>query len=125
MERNPIDSHIRVVRQIKNSLGPTDSEIVFEIRKETGFKWLKVSDVPETEVEKEAPSRDFKKNKAATLIKNYLIETDMSSVDIYAALKADGISKRTAEMVRKEMGIRCYRKGRKWYWSIKVKGGGR
>ena len=30
----------------------------------------------------------------------------------------EGISRRTAENTKKELGIRSYRKMRQWYWSI-------
>lgn len=43
----------------------------------------------------------------------------MCSKEIYARLRAEGISYRTAEDLKKDLGIRCYRKMRQWYWSLK------
>ena len=57
--------------------------------------------------------------KAAYLIKEILSQGDMRSTEIYEKLKAEGISQRTAEDTRKNMGIRCYRKMKQWYWSIR------
>ena len=39
VERDGQDEDIRHVRQIKNSLGPRGSDLSFEIRPETGFRW--------------------------------------------------------------------------------------
>lgn len=41
VERNMTDSDIRIVHQIKNSLAPVGNDIEFEIRPETGFRWIK------------------------------------------------------------------------------------
>ena len=43
----------------------------------------------------------------------------MRSREIYMRLSDEGISRRTAENTKKELGIRSYRKMRQWYWSIK------
>lgn len=40
VERDAEDSDIRIVRQIKNSLAPSDGEIRFSITAEAGFRWL-------------------------------------------------------------------------------------
>ena len=40
VERDPKDADIRIVRQIKNSLAPSDGEIRFSITAEDGFRWL-------------------------------------------------------------------------------------
>ena len=38
----------------------------------------------------------------------------------YMRLSDEGISHRTAEDTKKEIGVRCYRKMRQWYWSLKL-----
>lgn len=43
----------------------------------------------------------------------------MRSREIYIRLSDEGISRRTAENTKKELGIRSYRKMRQWYWSMK------
>lgn len=42
----------------------------------------------------------------------------MSAREIYYRLKEEGISHRTAEETKKEIGVRSYRKHRMWYWSL-------
>lgn len=47
----------------------------------------------------------------------------MSANEIYCRLDNEGISKRVARMVKTEMGIRCYQKKRRWYWSVQSEEG--
>ena len=47
-----------------------------------------------------------------------LSDGDMRAREIYMRMKDEGISRRTAENTKKELGIRSYRKMRQWYWSI-------
>ena len=119
VERDPEDTDIRIVTQIKNSLGPADAMIRFEIRPQTGFSWISVDTVPMSEKKAELPTFETKMDKAAYLIKDLLSQGDMRSTEIYDRLKAEGISQRTAEDTRKNIGIRCYRKMKQWYWSIR------
>ena len=119
VEREAKDTDIRVVRQIKNSLGPSDGEFRFEIRPQTGFRWLEVSITTQGSHKAEMPAFEKKMDKAAFLIKQMLAQGDMKSVEVYERLEREGISHRTAEDTRKNMGIRCYRKMNQWEWSIK------
>ncbi|MDD2979982.1 MAG: AAA family ATPase [Hespellia sp.] len=133
VERTEKNPSVRMVKQIKNSLGPSDSEFYFEITKETGFRWLE-SEADEEEYKKEEPLRiqaleDIKEitdipifqtklERAAYLMKCYLEQGDMASTDIYQKLSQAGIGHKTAEDARKLLGIKCYRKMRRWYWSL-------
>ena len=119
VERDSADPAIRTVRQIKNSLGPSDREISFEIRSGTGFRWLECKNTVAADISVEEPTEfSMKKDKAAYLIKSTLLQGDMAAKEMYVVLEKEGISHRTAEDVRKEMGICCYRKGKHWFWSI-------
>ena len=61
--------------------------------------------------------------KAVYWIKHFLEKGDMSANEIYCRLDNEGISKRVARMVKTEMGIHCYQKKRKWYWSVQPEEG--
>ena len=119
VERDPEDSDIRIVTQIKNSLGPSNAVIRFEIRPQAGFSWLSVDTVPMAEKKTDPPTFQTKMDRAAYLIKAALSQGDVAANEMYEKLAAEGISHRTAEDTRKSMGIRCYRKMKQWYWSIK------
>ena len=109
VERDQKDTDIRIVRQIKNSLAPSDGEIRFSITCKSTFVSSEQPKVPEFE---------SKTEKAAYLIKKLLSDGDMRAREIYMRMKDEGISRRTAENTKKELGIRSYRKMRQWYWSI-------
>ena len=68
----------------------------------------------------ERPVFKTKTEKAAFLIKEILSQGDVRSKEMYAMLSREGISHRTAEDTKKEIGIHCYRKMRHWYWSLQT-----
>lgn len=78
-----------------------------------------VRTVPNEEKQAEPVSFETKMEKAAYLKKDMLSHGDIAANDMYEKLAVEGISHRTAEDTRKSMGIRCYRKMKQWYWSIK------
>lgn len=119
VERDPENTDIRIVRQIKNSLAPSDGEIRFSITAEAGFEWLECEVTPDPSADPGMPDFESKSEKAVYLIKKLLSEGDMRSREIYMRMSDEGISRRTAENTKKELGIRSYRKMRQWYWSIK------
>ena len=47
----------------------------------------------------------------------------MSANEMYCRLDNEGVSKRVARMVKTEMGIHCYQKKRRWYWSVQPEEG--
>lgn len=109
VERNPENTSIRLVRQIKNSLGSDGAEIGFSITEEDGFQWLdssdKQNDEAQDEVQKDSADFKTKAEKASFLIKKLLAEGDMPSKGIYETLKKAGISRRTIEETKKVLGI--------------------
>jgi len=118
VERDQKDTDIRIVRQIKNSLAPSDGEIRFSITAEMGFQWLECKSTFVSSEQSKVPEFESKTEKAAYLIKKLLSDGDMRAREIYMRMKDEGISRRTAENTKKELGIRSYRKMRQWYWSI-------
>jgi len=113
-----------VGNQIKNSLAPTAEDIRFSISADKGFRWLECrpqlfeKQQPDTE-----PKFDTEQQKAAYWIKHFLEKGDMSANEIYCRLDNEGVSKRVARMVKTEMGIHCYQKKRRWYWSVQPEEG--
>ena len=69
------------------------------------------------------PKFDTEQQKAAYWIKHFLEKGDMSANEIYCRLDNEGVSKRVARMVKTEMGIHCYQKKRRWYWSVQLEEG--
>ena len=125
VERDPDDPDIRVVTQIKNSLESTGENIRFEIRPHTGFRWIAASGHPMPSRVKEDLNwtdqlKDFKtkQEEAAFILTRMLKERDVASKEIFLLLSERGIAEKTARHVKEEMGIKAYRKNRRWFWTL-------
>ena len=104
----------RSVLQVERDQKDTDIRIVRQI----GFQWLECKSTFVSSEQPKVPEFESKTEKAAYLIKKLLSDGDMRAREIYMRMKDEGISRRTAENTKKELGIRSYRKMRQWYWSI-------
>ena len=124
VERDTENPDIRIVHQIKNSLAPTAEDIHFSISAEKGFQWMECRPQLIEKQQQDIELRfDSEQQKAVYWIKHFLEKGDMSANEIYCRLDNEGISKRVARMVKTEMGIHCYQKKRKWYWSVQPEEG--
>lgn len=121
IERDDNDEDIRIVKQIKNSLAPRGEDILFEIRPDTGFRWISCSEKESLE-QRTAPSYDeLPKNKhelAAVIIKKILSDGPVESTEIKKLLSDYRIGDKTISEVKTLLGIQSYRKMRKWYWQM-------
>jgi hypothetical protein len=122
VERDAEDEDIRIVKQIKNSLAPKGKDLRFEIRSETGFRWLEgdqVGEVPKVTME---PAGSYiPKNKhelAAMLIRKMLANGPVESMEIKKVMAEYRIGDKTMNEVKAELGIKPYRKMRSWYWVL-------
>jgi hypothetical protein len=68
VERDQEDTDIRIVRQIKNSLAPSDGEIRFSITAEMGFQWLECKSTFVSSEQPEVPEFESKTEKAAFVL---------------------------------------------------------
>ena len=113
-----------IVHQIKNSLAPTAEDIRFSISADKGFQWLECRPQSfENQKPDRKPEFESEQQKAVYWIKHFLEKGDMSANEIYCRLDNEGVSKRVARMVKTEMGIHCYQKKRRWYWSAQPEEG--
>ena len=124
VERDTENPDIRIVHQIKNSLAPTAEDIRFSISADKGFQWLECRPQSfENQKPDRKPEFESEQQKAVYWIKHFLEKGDMSANEIYCRLDNEGVSKRVARMVKTEMGIHCYQKKRRWYWSVQLEEG--
>lgn len=120
VERDPQDSDIRIVRQVKNNLAPKGANLRFEIRRETGFRWLKTEGSPSqlvvTNVEPHLPKN--KHELCAMLVLKELEHGDVEAGYIRKILSEYSIGEKTMAETKETLGISSYRKMRKWYWHL-------
>lgn len=120
MERDEEDRDIRIVKQVKNSLDSIGPDLVFEIRPETGFRWLETEHKREP-VQKQTMEPELPKNKhelAAILLKKALADGPVEAAEIKRMMSQYRIGEKTFGEVKSTLGIKSYRKMRKWYWTM-------
>lgn len=123
VDRDPDDMDIRIVTQIKNNLAYTGRKIRFEIREETGFQWLDfIEPIPDRKSQQDTASLEprfpTKQAEATHLILQMLKGKDVAAKEVFYKLSLHNIAEKTARAVKEEIGIRSYRKGRQWYWTL-------
>lgn len=108
--RVPDHPNIRAVAQIKNNLAPEGETVAFQFG-ENGFQWIGSFDISADELLSGIASSD-KSSKAQNLIKA-ILETHKSypATDIISQGKQLGISKRTMESAKQELGIQSIKVG--------------
>ena len=112
------ESNIRAVVQIKNNLAQFGHPKAFELS-ENGFKWLGDYEITADEVLGGIAPKANKLEQAKQLLRE-LAETSnaVHSNEIFDMADDQGISKRTLENAKKELGIRAKKINNSWYWEL-------
>lgn len=119
IDRDREDPSTRYMFHLKSNLAPEGCAIGFYFDEEKGFQWTGPCETTleslEYYEETESPN---KRTLAQELIKERLLKGDERSKEIYRVLEAKGIGHRTAELAKKDLGAKAYRKRDVWYWSL-------
>ena len=108
----------RAVVQIKNNLAAFGHSKAFELMEE-GFQWLGDYEITADELLGGVTPKANKKERAKQLIYELAETTSVvKSEDIVSLAEEKGISKRTLENAKKELGIKGKRIGESWYWKL-------
>ena len=120
VERDEENEDVRIVKQIKNSLASKGGDMMFEIRPGTGFRWLdSLSRSRQEEPERNMPQLPKNKHElAAILLKQILSDGPVESTVIKDQLSQYRIGEKTVNEVKKDLGIKAFRKMRSWYWVL-------
>lgn len=124
IDRDSTDHDIRTVIQIKNNLAPIGDPVKFEIRKNTGFKWLQIADgysklTTKTPVIDSIDAIPRNKHELACFILRELLQNGkLESTIIRKEMSRFHIGEKTVNEVKADMGIKSVRKMQKWYWSL-------
>ena len=112
------EPNIRAVVQIKNNLAQFGHPKAFELS-ENGFKWLGDYEITADEVLGGIAPKANKLEGAKQLLRE-LAETSnaVQSNEIFDMADEQGISKRTLENAKKELGIRAKKINNSWYWEL-------
>ena len=112
------EENVRAVVQIKNNLEAFGHPKAFALS-EDGFEWLGDYEITADEVLGGIAPKVNKMEQAKRLLRE-LAETNnaMQSNEIFSLADEQGISKRTLENAKKELGIRAKRINNTWYWEL-------
>lgn len=112
------EPNIRAVVQIKNNLAAFGHPKAFALS-EAGFQWLGDYDITADEILGGIAPKANKLEQAKQLLRK-LAETSnaVQSNEIFDMAEEQGISKRTLESAKKELGIRAKKINNSWYWEL-------
>lgn len=115
--RVPNDSSIRAIVQIKNNLEKEGETMAFRLS-DSGFQWLGEVDISADELLSGCSNSDKHKT-AVEFLQNALSEgKEVPASSIFAQARALGVSKRTMENVKQELGVKSIKSGSLWMWKM-------
>jgi KaiC/GvpD/RAD55 family RecA-like ATPase len=112
------EPNTRAVVQIKNNLAAFGHPKAFMLS-ETGFRWLGDYEITADEVLGGIAPKANKLEQAKQMLRELAETTNMvQSNEIFEMADKQGISKRTLENAKKELGIRAKKINNSWYWEL-------
>ncbi len=111
--------NMRAVIQIKNNLAAFGHSKAFELCNE-GFRWIGDYEITADEVLGGFAPKGNKLEQAKQLLRELSNEHEMlPSADIIELTKQAGLSKRTLETAKSELGINAKKVNNSWYWNLR------
>jgi hypothetical protein len=124
----PSDPNLRVLVQYKNSLGPKAPSLIFEPvskRDQVRIEWRGECDCTAEDVLGAKPSQDSKVDEAMDFLSDILADGPVEEAKIRRLAAAEGISLRTTDRAKHNLGVESSRKGwgpgSKCFWAIPEK----
>ena len=112
------EPNTRAVVQIKNNLAVFGHPKAFMLS-ETGFHWLGDYEITADEVLGGIAPKANKLEQAKQMLRELAETTNMvQSNEVFEMADEQGISKRTMENAKKELGIRAKKINNSWYWEL-------
>lgn len=121
ISKDKVDPALRYMYPIKASLAPLGKPIAFRIDSKRGVQWLCDDEVDRRRIS-DVMASENKTTLCRRVLYEVLSEQDLPSKDIINKLRYMGISDRTANTVKKDLGISSYRKNGTWYWHMDYQG---
>jgi RecA/RadA recombinase len=110
--------YTRAIAQGKNNLAPEGTSIGFELDPDTGFQWTGTLPITIDELLSGAmPERDTAYDHAIDFLKNELTGEDKPAAALYEKAAENDIQERTLKKAKSALGIRSYKREKRWYWA--------
>lgn len=113
--RDRLNPSIRYMFPVKSSLAPEGVSIAFSLDGEKGLVWHGDCQIDKSSLLGNKPDEN-KKGLAIKIMSQSLRCSDIHSAEIMNKLRLLGISARTVQTAKKELGITSYRRGGIWFW---------
>lgn len=111
----------RAVIQIKNNLAPMGHAKAFDLS-EDGFEWIGNYEISVEEVLGGYSYKESKLDQAKQLFRELAKDKDrISSLELIELAKAEGMSKRTMDTAKKELGIKSVKVNNTWFLKLDEK----
>ena len=120
--RTKDDPTVRIMAQDKNSLAPEGRSMSFELG-EDGFRWLGCVDATVDDVLCGTVRAETKTAQMEEALREMLSSGDgLSAEEVLSRASALGISKRTLDIAKKNLGVVSEKRGGQWYWILSDQG---
>ena len=119
------DDDARYLAQIKNSLAPMGSSLLFTI--EDGIRFLGISDMTADKLltgSKDEPKQS-KVLTAAELLRERLSEGEVPATELLETFAELGFGEKTVKTAKKELGVKSRKEGSTWIWYLEEGSGQR
>ena len=111
------NERIRVVAQDKNSLSPEGASIAFELHPEYGFQWKGVCEATVDDV-LSGSGKVYTKTMQMEETLRQLLRQPLPAEEVVQHAKSMGVSKRTLDIAKKNVGVISEKRGEQWYWKL-------
>ena len=114
------EPHLRAFAHGKSNLAPEGESIAFELNPKTGFKWVGAYPITLDELLKGESSGEKASvsHKAKVLLEELLSDNPLPANEVTELAESEGISKRTLDTVKSQMGIKSFKDGKQWFWAF-------
>ena len=116
IERSEDDPDIRILSHLKSSLAPEADPLAFRIESNSSVRFLGTYEGEP--LNRPDAMEDGKREWASSVILSLLSGGPRSSADVQRACADAGISERTMNRAKKDLGIRSIRKPDGWDWTL-------
>lgn len=111
------DPTVRVVAHDKSSLAPEGKSIAFSLDAENGFQWIGYCDISVNDVLSGTGSVQTKTALMEEELRRMLTEP-VPAEEVFKRAAELGISERTVNIAKKNVGIDTMRVGNRWHWRL-------
>jgi AAA domain len=113
----------RVMVHLKHNLSTRGPSLVFDLVKTSGsqmpvLSWKGESPITPDELQAGAPNNPKMLDQAIELLREQLKGGEVRAKAIQELAQTRGISDRTLERAKKELGVKARKKGSAWFWSL-------